>query len=220
MILSCGIAANTSEAFAGIAFLLGLAALITGIIGMGRTLPLWNIRVARSRFARAGAGRATFGAFCGCLALIVALLIPTLGRAREPANRIKCSSHLRQIGQALRQYAIDDVREGKFPPDFETLLANSDLVAEVFLCPSSDSWDGSQPLDITTHASYLYLGAGLSDSVGASVVNAIEFEDNHNGEGAHVLYADGSVEFLPWPEVARKLAEQKQRDPSKLDGSR
>ena len=36
-------------------------------------------------------------------------------RSREAANRIKCGSNLRQVGQAMRQYAIDDVRGGSFP---------------------------------------------------------------------------------------------------------
>lgn len=51
----------------------------------------------------------------GIIALLISILLPTLNRAREAANRIKCGSNIRQIGQALRAYAIDDVRSGAFP---------------------------------------------------------------------------------------------------------
>ena len=51
----------------------------------------------------------------GIIALLISILLPSLNRAREAANRIKCGSNIRQIGQALRAYAIDDVRSGAFP---------------------------------------------------------------------------------------------------------
>jgi prepilin-type N-terminal cleavage/methylation domain-containing protein/prepilin-type processing-associated H-X9-DG protein len=51
----------------------------------------------------------------GIIALLISILLPSLNRAREAANRIKCGSNIRQIGQAMRQYAIDDVRGGSFP---------------------------------------------------------------------------------------------------------
>lgn len=51
----------------------------------------------------------------GIIALLISILLPTLNKARESANRIKCGSNMRQIGQAMRQYAIDDVRGGAYP---------------------------------------------------------------------------------------------------------
>src|SRR5215212_5852488 len=41
----------------------------------------------------------------GIIAILVALLLPTLSRAREAANRIKCASQLRQLGQFAAMYA-------------------------------------------------------------------------------------------------------------------
>ncbi len=51
----------------------------------------------------------------GIIALLISILLPSLNRAREAASRIKCGSNLRQIGQAMRQYAIDDVRSSSYP---------------------------------------------------------------------------------------------------------
>ena len=41
----------------------------------------------------------------GIIAILVAILLPTLSRARESANRSACLSNLRQLGQAFNMYA-------------------------------------------------------------------------------------------------------------------
>ncbi len=51
----------------------------------------------------------------GIIALLISILLPSLNRAREAANRIKCSSNLRQIGLALMMYANEEIRTGSFP---------------------------------------------------------------------------------------------------------
>jgi prepilin-type N-terminal cleavage/methylation domain-containing protein/prepilin-type processing-associated H-X9-DG protein len=47
------------------------------------------------------------------IALLIAILLPVLGRARENANRIKCASNLRQIASAFFMYTNDN--KGWFP---------------------------------------------------------------------------------------------------------
>jgi prepilin-type N-terminal cleavage/methylation domain-containing protein/prepilin-type processing-associated H-X9-DG protein len=43
----------------------------------------------------------------GIIALLISILLPALGKARESANAIKCSSNLRAIGQGVGIYITD-----------------------------------------------------------------------------------------------------------------
>lgn len=49
----------------------------------------------------------------GIIALLISILLPSLSRARESANRIKCGSNVRQIALAAIVYASEN--KGKFP---------------------------------------------------------------------------------------------------------
>jgi prepilin-type N-terminal cleavage/methylation domain-containing protein/prepilin-type processing-associated H-X9-DG protein len=52
----------------------------------------------------------------GIIALLISILLPSLNRAREQANRIKCASNLRNIATHGFIYANQDTRAGqKFP---------------------------------------------------------------------------------------------------------
>ena len=49
----------------------------------------------------------------GIIALLISILLPSLNRARETANRVKCASNLRQIGQSILIYSND--QKGPYP---------------------------------------------------------------------------------------------------------
>src|SRR6201996_4664465 len=49
----------------------------------------------------------------GIIALLIAMLMPALARARDDAKTLQCATQLRQIGQALYEYAT--VHQGELP---------------------------------------------------------------------------------------------------------
>jgi prepilin-type N-terminal cleavage/methylation domain-containing protein/prepilin-type processing-associated H-X9-DG protein len=59
----------------------------------------------------------------GIIALLISILLPSLNRARETANRVKCASNLRQLGQAIQLYANDN--KGAYPRTIYNSVAAS-----------------------------------------------------------------------------------------------
>src|SRR4051794_17348253 len=68
--------------------------------------------------------------------MLISVMLPSLCRSSETANRVKCGSNLRQIGQAIGLYAQS--HGGQYPPSLAVLLSGEDLTAEVMICASSN----------------------------------------------------------------------------------
>ena len=142
-------------------------------------------------------------------ATMISVLLPSLNRARDAANKVKSGSNLRQIGMGMRQYAIDDVRAGKYPPDLRTLFLKSegDLAMDVFVNPRTNTQLPQMMVQsreaqadwVEANSDYVYLAGGMTDSAPSTV--PLAYEDpakiGDNPDGVNVLYADGSVRFIP-----------------------
>jgi prepilin-type processing-associated H-X9-DG protein len=143
--------------------------------------------------------------------MLISVFLPSLCRSRETANRIKCASNLRQIGQAITLYAQE--HDGHYPPSLAVLPSVEDLSAEVMTCPSSNDEKSTATdaagivADLTaaeTNApdhkpclSYAYTGQALTEKT-ATQTTIVAYEPlvNHGDDGANVLFGDGHVEFM------------------------
>jgi prepilin-type processing-associated H-X9-DG protein len=152
--------------------------------------------------------------------MLISVMLPSLCRSRETANRVKCAANLRAIGQAIGLYAQS--HGGQYPTMLAVLPATEEITADVMVCPSSND-ERSEGIDTaavvaeltaaetnaTDHKhcmSYVYAGRALTQQTATSTtVVAYEPLTNHDGDGMNVLFGDGHVEFVSkqdWPEIA------------------
>src|SRR5262245_46588266 len=82
----------------------------------------------------------------GIIALLISILLPSLGRARRAANTVACAANLRSILQGMQMYAAQN--KGYFPGGANTsavgVLTRPATQAD---CPSvSQIWDWQAPI--------------------------------------------------------------------------
>jgi len=160
----------------------------------------------------------------GIIAILAAMLLPALQKAKESANQTDCISQLKQIGTSMSMYANnyrsmfpvygDKIEESHNTKGLYFLgFEDGKLTPKVLVCRSTNNSPfndfKTDPDSVTIPAdsaknskseksSYLYYAGFNSGKVSATIGYVRDKNTNHadkNGHGdGHVLYGDGHVE--------------------------
>ncbi len=123
------------------------------------------------------------------LAILAAMMLPALSRAKARAQRVSAVNNLKEIAIAAMTWALDN--SNAFPPNYQAMM--SELGTE------------KVTLDPNTGQPFVYIGAGKSSEGSPEAILAYSPSDVG---GRAVAFADGSVQVLS----AEKFQEALQRD--------
>ena len=126
-------------------FLLGIPAIICGIIALSR------IKGAGGRLG--GRGMAIAGIIIpsvliviSIFAMFLAILMPAMGQVRGVAKRVVCATNLKGLSTAMVVYTYDYHRRDydKLPTEnwCDLLIEEADISPKFFICPDSDTIEG------------------------------------------------------------------------------
>ena len=130
------------------------------------------------------------------IAILAAMLLPALARAREQARRAVCISNLKQIGLALRMYSQDyreyfpdtgtvsglgDAATPRVISDLGLLYPNYVSATKTFVCPSD-------MYHVTA------TGTTATWSEGAAILASTASQDEHGCSYAYALNTNESVD--------------------------
>ncbi len=130
------------------------------------------------------------------IAILASMLLPALARAKEAANRIKCTNNLKQMGLAVKLYADDN--DGLYPPRtnswrWPTLLLEYYRATNLLLCPT-DAQRGPPQSDFTSptipdRANRSYMINGWNDYFNNALVVPTSMKE------AAVIYPSETIIF-------------------------
>ena len=142
---------------------LGIVVLLIGVL-------LWSAR------RRGAQGVVTAITIIAVLAILGAMMLPALSKAKAKAQRINAMNNLKQIGLALKTWSLDN--GDALPASLDALKAElgTDRVT----------------VDPNTGQPFIYVGAGKSEADPQAIVAYSPSDVN----GRAVLLADGSVQVL------------------------
>ena len=112
----------------------------------------------------------------GIIAVLSAMMLPALSKAKSKAQRVAAMSNLKQVGLAAKTWAMDN--GSVFPPNIDAMVKN--LGSERAL------------VDPKTGQRFIYVGTGKTE---ANPEGILAYSPSDT-EGRAVLFADGSVQIM------------------------
>jgi prepilin-type N-terminal cleavage/methylation domain-containing protein/prepilin-type processing-associated H-X9-DG protein len=122
----------------------------------------------------------------GIIAILIAILLPALSRARMQANEVKCQSNMRQLVTALINYATES--RGKFPPNIDILdpLPPGGV-------PRNNSWYDVDRIGRYLPKQFVEQGSGIAETVGGTVFVCPTADDNVRRSYSMNIWASSMV---------------------------
>ena len=127
------------------------------------------------------------------IAVLAALLLPAVAKARQLAKRTQCQSNLHQFDLALQAHCYPPVEQY---PQYLSLLSAEDIAVKMFACPGDPSFQSMQAASVAAMAdgncSYQFKGLA---SPGEAATNYVIFDEamaNHASKGFNALMGDHS----------------------------
>lgn len=155
--------------------------------------------------------------------MLTAILLPSLAKAKELANRTVSSANERGILQAAIEYA--NVHHGHMPPNVAVLVAENYITPRALISPGSgtiqlhlSSLSPAQRKNpaviagaLVGHLDYFYAGSGIQMSKVHNPENLAVIFDSaelRQKQGFNVGFMDGHVSWIAMAEVNSLLAAQ------------
>jgi prepilin-type processing-associated H-X9-DG protein len=181
-----------------------LPAIICGIIGL--------VKVCSSKGRLKGLGFSITGIVVPIvylfliLPIILAILMPALGKVRQLSQRIQCSTNCAAVTKAIFTYASD---HNDMLPSAETwtnaLVNDCNVTMEQFRCPANDNKD-----NLSCYALNLNIAGKTLSEVPPDVVLIFETTpadnpaggpellttERHQNDGCNIVFADGHAKFV------------------------
>lgn len=182
-------------------FITAIPAIILGVVGL--------LKINKSAGQLKGTGLAVAGMALPAIAvpimaMLMAILMPALGRTRGLTQRLVCMTNMRGLGAAIMVYAND--YDNKYPTASQwcdLLIEYADVDPRSFRCRASsgeefsygfnENLDGLGFDDASADTVMLFEIAGGRNVVGGP---ELLITDRHRCEGCNILFADGHVQFV------------------------
>jgi prepilin-type processing-associated H-X9-DG protein len=186
-----------------------LPAIICGIVGL--------VKINKSRGQLKGTALAITGmvipiVVLPIIAIMAAIALPALGKARAQAKQVVCASHLKQLGLSMIMSAADHNNVlpscDKWCDEVKPYLGQS--AEKVFQCPVAKNAACAYAMNkniktlanIKSPATMVLLfesNAGCNQGGGPELLSSA----NHCGKGCNVAFCDGHVEFVKVEDIPK-----------------
>jgi prepilin-type processing-associated H-X9-DG protein len=197
---------------------MAIASLVLGILGLcgitalvGLVLGIVSlVKINRSGGRLSGQGLAIAGICVSgfmlffSIPVMAAMLLPALAQAKQKAQRINCVNNMKQLGLAVRMYALS--HNDQFPPaaSWCDAIQGGTGSTKVFQCPTEPGrlsayafnakLDGKKESEINPQTVLLFESdAGWNGSGGPGELKPHQ----HSSRSVNVALADGSVQSIP-----------------------